>query len=570
MTNNPVVNHTINTNPHLFGTTSPVNVQRLIDLTATHPNQAYVVSVVEGFRNGFWPLATIPDEYPETWDASDSRVKRPDEAQFLRDQRDVELKKGRYSEGFSKLLPGMYAMPIHAVPKDNGNALRLVTNHSKAPYSLNSMVDKSLMPKVPLDDMRSFGEHLLQIRTQHPDKRLVAWKSDVAEAYRLIDMHPHWQIKQVEKVDGVFHVNRCNVFGGTASQFLFIAFMALVSWIAVHVKKVPFLNEYSDDHFGVALEEDISWYEPYQDFFPSPQVALLQLWDYLGIPHKRKKQIWGAVLTIIGIMVDVNELTLTLPDEARKDLLAELEWWCNPKGRAARYGVPLRRWQQLAGWMNWAFNVYPLLRPCLSNVYAKLQGKVDNGQKFSVNNAIRTELQWAYDHISVSTGVHLLDSIHWRPESAEFIIHCDASLSGMGFWIQHEEWGDLGFHAPTVDTQGEEFIFFHEALCVLMALQWLEKYQSLPTRVSIYTDNTNTVDIFNSLAASPRMNPVLIEACDIAINSLVDFKVLYIPGPQNQVADALSRDDFARALSIVPDMRISPFEAPQVRLGRGD
>jgi hypothetical protein len=35
----------------------------------------------------------------------------------------------------------------------------------------------------------------------------------------------------------------------------------------------------------------------------------------------------------------------------------------------------LREFQQLAGWVNWSFNVFPLLKPALSNVYAKISGK---------------------------------------------------------------------------------------------------------------------------------------------------------------------------------------------------
>ncbi|KAF5310458.1 hypothetical protein D9611_012290 [Ephemerocybe angulata] len=42
---------------------------------------------------------------------------------------------------------------------------------------------------------------------------------------------------------------------------------------------------------------------------------LLVLWDELGIPHKEKKQVWGAPLTVIGISVDPNLMSLTLPQE---------------------------------------------------------------------------------------------------------------------------------------------------------------------------------------------------------------------------------------------------------------
>ncbi|KAF6751620.1 hypothetical protein DFP72DRAFT_1135373 [Ephemerocybe angulata] len=222
-----------------------------------------------------------------------------------------------------------------------------------------SLVDKEAMDKVPLDGMRSFGPILVEFRRRFPEARLILWKADVREAYRLIPMHPYWQIKQVEQVEGINYVTRCNVFGGTASQILFIAFMALVNWIAVYVFSISAISEYSDDHFGVAREDDVEWYEPYHKLMPTPQAQLLRVWDHLGVPHKESKQISGNPLTIIGISVDTSTMTLTLPPEAKSDLLEELDAWCDESGQFARRGATLKRWQQLAGWLNWSFNRTP-------------------------------------------------------------------------------------------------------------------------------------------------------------------------------------------------------------------
>lgn len=68
-------------------------------------------------------------------------------------------------------------------------------------------------------------------------------------------------------------------------------------------------------------------------------------------------------------------------------------------------------------------------------------------------------------------------------------------------------------------------------------------------------------------SCSARINPILIAACNIALTSCIDFKVLYVPGRDNQVADALSRFDVSRAISIVPTLRISAFEPPRITLG---
>ncbi|KAF6757032.1 hypothetical protein DFP72DRAFT_809967 [Ephemerocybe angulata] len=134
----------------------------------------------------------------------------------------------------------------------------------------------------------------------------------------------------------------------------------------------------------------------------------------------------------------------------------------------------------------------------------------------------------------------------------------------MGFWIRDF---NLGFYTSTIDTQGEEFIFFHESLCVLSALRHIDDAGYLPSHITIFSDNSNTVDIFNSLRASPRINPILKQACDISLDSCSDYKVLFVPGVQNQIADALSRFDFDRATSLSPGIVFHPFTPPRITLG---
>lgn len=70
------------------------------------------------------------------------------------------------------------------------------------------------MGSFPLDNMRHLGSDILELHQIVPGEELMLWKSDVSEVYRLIPMHPFWQLKQVEKIDNHFHVNQCNIFGG--------------------------------------------------------------------------------------------------------------------------------------------------------------------------------------------------------------------------------------------------------------------------------------------------------------------------------------------------------------------
>ncbi|KAJ8591093.1 hypothetical protein M405DRAFT_689459, partial [Rhizopogon salebrosus TDB-379] len=182
--------------------------------------------------------------------------------------------------------------------------------------------------------------------------------------------------------------------------------MSLVAWIAIHRKLVEDLKTYMDDSFSFELADNLLFYEPYQEFFPAKQTRLLMLWDEIGLPHERAKQLFGSPLTVIGFDVDPNTMEVSLPQEKKDALVAEL----------CRFGVSHRRWslrdfQRLAGWCEWAFNVFPLLKPGLSTVYAKMAGKVKARALVYVNNAVERELGWMATHIEESDGLLLYKSL---------------------------------------------------------------------------------------------------------------------------------------------------------------
>jgi hypothetical protein len=293
---------TIRNNPNLFKIITPINVNRFEELLETHPNTPFVHSVCISIREGFWPCAkTQQIEYPATWDFSDRPLKTEREAAFLRDQRDLEISAARYSEGFgTDLLPGMYSTPVHAVPKPRSEKLRLVNDHSAGPYSLNSMIAREDVVGAKMDSISDLIGALLEYKKHHPDKALILFKSDVSAAYRRLPLHPLWQIKQIVTIDGIRHVDRCTSFGGRGSCRDYTAFMGLVLWIAIFVKAIADLFGYIDDNFSFEEEGNVTWYEPYQCYFPTKQTKLLLLWDEIGLPHEKAKQEYARVLWIIG------------------------------------------------------------------------------------------------------------------------------------------------------------------------------------------------------------------------------------------------------------------------------
>ena len=82
--NNPIVTKTIKENPHLFDIITPIFIDQFENLLNSHPNQAFIKSVCQGLREGFWPWAdTHYGEYPDTLDLSLPEPVDECKAQFL-------------------------------------------------------------------------------------------------------------------------------------------------------------------------------------------------------------------------------------------------------------------------------------------------------------------------------------------------------------------------------------------------------------------------------------------------------------------------------------------------------
>lgn len=119
--------------------------------------------------------------------------------------------------------------------------------------------------------------------------------------------------------------------------------------------------------------------------------------------------------------------------------------------------------------------MYPLLRPALNNVYAKIQGKDQRAQVWA-NKAIKEDLEWARMKVSESDGVLLLKSVSWEIDGVTCVMATDAYPEGIAFWYPATKRGFVASNPPGTPST---LIIFYEALAVLSALQ--HAHQSFPT-----------------------------------------------------------------------------------------
>ena len=399
---NDVARRTIAKNPGLFKIVSPINVRRFKELLKDHPNRAFVKSVVRALKKGFWPFAdTSNHPLPTTYDGSRQRqrITGKGKVNFLREQRDEEVRLERWSKPFGKkLLPGMHASPISAVPKSTPGKYRLITDQSSGPHALNSAIPKSQV-QVKLDNIHDLGTELLAVRKRHPKRKLCLFKSDVKSAYRLLPVHPLWQIKQVITINGRRHVDRCNTFGSRGGGWNWNAFISLVNWIATKKKKAPILG-YVDDTFGWEFEGNVKYYKPYKRHFPTKQTRLLELWDELGIPHEEEKQLFGPSLPILGYEVDANAMTVKMPNEKKAKVIQTLRDY-------ARIGksYTLNELQSVAGSTSAMLSLYPRLHPGLRELFNKMAPPEGRSTKRMVTKTVARSLSELANYLEHAPSV---------------------------------------------------------------------------------------------------------------------------------------------------------------------
>lgn len=159
------------------------------------------------------------------------------------------------------------------------------------------------------------------------------------------------------------------------------------------------------------------------------QASVSLWWTWVYIPHEPHKQLFSTKLTIIGIEVNPNSLTFTLPMQALEDLLNELhEFMALPKSKQGASWT-LQQWQD--GWTRVSMC---MIHPALNNVYNKIMGKDQPLMNIWVNNAVHCNLRWAINHLHQSLRIRLLSSVTWKIKDADKVIFCDACMMGLAFW----------------------------------------------------------------------------------------------------------------------------------------
>src|SRR5882724_957181 len=98
----------------------------------------------------------------------------------------------------------------------------------------------------------------------------------------------------------------------------------LVIWIAIHVCLCEDVMHYMDDAWLYDTNPVLTYYAPYDAFCAAKQVTLLQLYNELGLPHVKLKQVYGWALEIISLYMDPFIMTISMSEELQDKLTAAI------------------------------------------------------------------------------------------------------------------------------------------------------------------------------------------------------------------------------------------------------
>ena len=167
-----------------------------------------------------------------------------------------------------------------------------------------------------------------------------------------------------------------------------------------------------------------------------------------------------------------------------------------------------------------------------------------------------------------SSGIHFLKSIEWDPRSNQlqpFIVVTDTSSTGLAFFLPSLK---LTYQCPILLAITSQHIFFKALAICSVFHQFVNILWNLDHhRLVIYSDSTNSVDIFNYLWAINPYNCILISAVNVVLDHDIDFWVLHIHGVDNPIADALSCFNNNLAVSLCPGSVIQTFKPLKMRWG---
>ena len=365
-------------------------------------------------------------------------------------------------------------------------------------------------------------------------------KFDIRRAFRLCPVHPDdWHLLGVKWQNQLYY-DRVLPFGLRSSPFIFNEVADALQWICQSHLSIEDILHLLDDFLILG---------PPQSSVCMDRIRLaLDMCEYLGVPIADEKTTWPTTeLVFLGIVLDTERLESRLPDDKKQDLL-QLLTEMSTKERCT-----LKELQRLLGKLNFASRVVVPGRTFTRRLYDATCRVSKPYHHVRLSAACRLDLLWWKELLHSWNGRSYFLEPEFTP-AADLSVYTDAAGSiGYGA-ICGCEW----FAARWSKTQTSCCITFQELYPIALACStWGHKWTA--KRIEFQTDNQAVATCIRSGTCRCRNVMQLLRALFfVCAKKHFTITATYLPGTFNNVADALSRQDWKRFRELAPTASKAP------------
>ena len=338
---------------------------------------------------------------------------------------------------------------------------------------------------------------------------------DVSRAYKNFTSDPlDWPLLCMAWRDK-FYCELTMPFGARASSF----HMQSVANCITDILKLHGIHSlmYLDDLIILSPNREEAWRHYYIASTLLEELGLPEAADKAQPPTQRLK--W------LGIMVDAENMTLSIPQEKVNDIRGQVAYYSN------KAYITKKQLQSLLGHLLFIAKCIRPARIFVSHLLNALRGASSNSIRIDDN--FRADLAWFSQFCSEWNGVGLVP-----PKSPGKVLLVDACLSGIGGTDGERAYGVQV--APVQD--GAANITELEAMNVVVAIHSLLSPRDRGSHILVRCDNQAATHAFRTGRAQNRVLQECARAAWMAQALLgIDISYDHIPGKDNEVADALSR-----------------------------
>lgn len=518
---------------------SPIRLEELAPLLASHPDQSFAAFIIEGLANGFrigyslnrLCLRCRTINHPSAF-ANE---------QVIDDKITAEVTAGRLLGPVPpQLAQSVHTSPLGLVPKAHrSGSWRMICDLSSP---RGNSVNDGIRPELCSLQYATVDKAVEIIQQLGRDTQLV--KLDIKDAYRIVPVHPSDYHLLGIQWRGNTYVDRALPFGLRSAPKIFNAVADIIAWVLT-CQGIRHQLHYLDDFLFIA--------PPHCQQRDHIRTTALHTLDRLGVPVAlNKTEGPSTALTFLGIYVDCHHFELRLPAEKLTRLQDMVQTW------AGRRSCTRKELESLIGHLVHAATVIPQGRVFLRQLFALLSLDRAHHHYLRLNAGTRADLEWWKVFLCEWNGTSFFPT---TIPSIEVVSDASGVFGCGAFSIPHG-WFQLQWPA---DWQSISITVKELVPIVIAAALWGHQWSR--KCICFRSDNMAVVDLLRSCSSQEALLMHLLRCLTFySAFFRFQFRAAHVPGIHNSAADAISRNNISLFLSFHPQSQYVPVSQSVVDL----